>query len=118
MPAVTVTIPSNPAYVGLLRSACAHIAAIADLTLEQIEDLRIALSEAVTLLIPHCDFLTCSLSPSRHEVVVTVSATTDESLSIDRDDLSWVLLSALATAEPEQVGRQVTITLTKVRTGQ
>lgn len=118
VPAVTVTIPANPAFVGLLRSACAHVAAIADLTLEEIEDLRIAVSEAVTLLIPHCDQISCDLTPGDHEVIAEVSAVTDSSLSIDRDDFSWVLLSALAKAEPIQEGPNVTITLTKARASQ
>lgn len=116
--AVTVTIPANPAFVGLLRSACAHVAAIADLTLEEIEDLRIAVSEAVTLLIPHCDQITCTLTSVPHEVQVVCTATTDGAVAIDREDFSWMLLSSLAKAQPHVDGREVTITLTKARIGQ
>lgn len=115
MPAVTVAIPANPAFVGLLRSACAHVAAVADLTLDEIEDLRIAVSEAATLLIPYTEELICTLSAEAHRVTVECSATTDENLAIDRNDFSWVLLSSLAKAEPNQEGSSVTITLVKAR---
>lgn len=115
MPGITVTIPADPAYVGLLRAACAHVAAAADLTIEEIEDLRIAVSEAVTLLIPHCEQLTCTLTPTNHEVKVQCSAVTDQAISIDRDDLSWVLLSSLAAATPIQDHSNVTIELVKAR---
>lgn len=118
MSAVTVTIPANPAFVALLRSTCAHIAAIADLTLEETEDLRIAVSEAVTLLIPHCDEITCALTPVPHQVQVLCMASTDGALAIDREDFSWMLLSSLAKAQPHVDGRDVTITLTKARADQ
>lgn len=118
MPAVTVTIPANPVFVGLLRSACAHVAAVADLTLDEIEDLRIAVSEAATLLIPYTEELVCTLIAEPHQVTVECNAITDENLAIDRNDFSWVLLSSLAKAEPAQEGNSVTITLTKVRDGQ
>lgn len=118
VPGITVTIPADPAYVGLLRYACAHVAATADLTLEQIEDLRIAVSEAATLLIAHSEQLTCTFTPLEHEVKVQCSAMTDEAISIDHDDLAWLLLSSLAEATPIQDHSHVTIELVKARNGQ
>lgn len=115
MPAVTVTIPASPSFVGLLRSACAHVAAAVNLTLDEIEDLRIAVSEAATLLIPHSQEITCTFSPLEGEVVVECYAVTDEHLAIDKNDFAWVLLSTLAKAEPKQESNKVTITLTKAR---
>lgn len=116
MPGVTLTIPADPAYVGLLRSACAHVAVTADLTIEEIEDLRIAVSEAATLLIAHSEQLTCTFSATPGEVKVLCSAVTDHALEIDHDDLAWVLLSSLATATPIQDHTNVTIELVKART--
>lgn len=115
MPEVTVTIPANPAYVGLLRSACAHVAAEADLTLEEIQDLRIAVSEAATLLMPHAEQLTFSLTPSEHQVKVLCSAVTDATVEINRDDLGWILLSSLANVDPIHNNSTITIEITKVR---
>lgn len=48
---VQLDVPANPAYVAVVRTAAAGLAARADLTLDRIEDLRIAVDEACTLLL-------------------------------------------------------------------
>ena len=53
MNTIDLAVPANPEYVGLIRSAAAHIAAHADLTLDAIDDLRLAVDEAFAVLIAH-----------------------------------------------------------------
>lgn len=48
---VELEVPADPAYVVVVRTATAGLAARLDLTLDRIEDLRIAVDEACTLLI-------------------------------------------------------------------
>lgn len=48
---VELTVPADPAYLTVLRTACAGLAARMDLTLDEIEDLRIAVDEACALLL-------------------------------------------------------------------
>lgn len=48
---VELSVPADPAYLGVLRTACAGLAARMDLMLDEIEDLRIAVDEAGTLLL-------------------------------------------------------------------
>jgi serine/threonine-protein kinase RsbW len=48
---VELDIPAHPAYVAVVRTAAAGLAARADLTLDRIEDLRIAVDEACALLL-------------------------------------------------------------------
>ena len=43
---VQLDVPAHPAYVAVVRTAAAGLAARADLTLDRIEDLRIAVDEA------------------------------------------------------------------------
>jgi serine/threonine-protein kinase RsbW len=50
---VELAIPAHPAYVAVVRTAAAGLAARADLTLDRIEDLRIAVDEACALLLHH-----------------------------------------------------------------
>ena len=50
---VELEVPADPAYVAVVRTATAGLAARLDLTLDRIEDLRIAIDEACTLLIHH-----------------------------------------------------------------
>ncbi len=49
---VELVLPADPAYLGVVRTACAGLGARLDLTLDEIEDLRIAVDEACTLVLP------------------------------------------------------------------
>ena len=53
MNTIDLAVPATPEYVGLIRSAAAHIAAHADLTIDAIDDLRLAVDEAFAVLIAH-----------------------------------------------------------------
>lgn len=48
---VVLRVPADPAYLAVLRTATAGLAARLDLTLDEIEDLRIAVDEASALLL-------------------------------------------------------------------
>ena len=97
MALIELAVPANPDYVGLIRSAAAHIAAHADLTLEAIDDLRLAVDEAFAVLIAH--------QPETGRVAVTFHVH-DDSLKIemtgpagspdpDRNSFAWTVLTAL-----------------------
>lgn len=49
--AVELVVPADPAYLAVLRTASAGMAARLDLELDEIEDLRIAVDEACSLLL-------------------------------------------------------------------
>jgi serine/threonine-protein kinase RsbW len=49
--AVVLVVPADPAYLAVLRTATAGMAARLDLDLDEIEDLRIAVDEACALLL-------------------------------------------------------------------
>lgn len=51
--AVHLRVPADPAYLAIIRTATAGLAARLDLTLDEIEDLRIAVDEACALLLEH-----------------------------------------------------------------
>ncbi len=97
--AVQIRLPADSAYLSVLRTATAGLAARLDFTLDEIEDLRIAVDEACAMLLPHAIVganLTCRfhLDPDTLEVTVTIP-TTDSALP-ERDTFSWTVLSALA----------------------
>jgi serine/threonine-protein kinase RsbW len=52
---VDLSVPASPAYVAVVRTATAGLAARVDITLDRIEDLRIAVDEACALLVRHSD---------------------------------------------------------------
>lgn len=49
--AVELEVPADPAYLAVLRTATAGLAARLDLTIDEIEDLRIAVDEACALVL-------------------------------------------------------------------
>ena len=49
---VELTLPAESAYLSVLRTATAGLAARLDFTLDEIEDLRIAVDEACAMLLP------------------------------------------------------------------
>lgn len=94
---VELSVPADPAYLAVLRTASAGLAARLDLTLDEIEDLRIAVDEACALLIAGHDSgrdnLTAvfDLDGGALDVHVTGPAT---SLP-DPGSFAWAVLEAL-----------------------
>lgn len=118
--AVEIRLPADSAYLSILRTATAGLAARLDFTLDEIEDLRIAVDEACAMLLPHAvesAQLTCRfhLDPATLEVTVTIP-TTRRQLP-ERDTFSWTVLSALAGDVDTGLGedRHVWIRLRKRR---
>ena len=75
---VHVRMPAESAYLSVLRTATAGLAARLDFTLDEIEDLRIAIDEACAMLlaqaIPGTD-LECGFELGADQVTITVSVT-------------------------------------------
>ncbi len=97
--AVQIRLPADSAYLSVLRTATAGLAARLDFTLDEIEDLRIAVDEACAMLLPHAvetAQLSCRfhLTPDTLEVTVTIPTTRGQ--LPERDTFSWTVLSALA----------------------
>lgn len=115
---VILTLPASSAYLSVLRTATAGLAARLDFTLDEIEDLRIAVDEACAMLLtgarPGTDLIcTFELEPALITVAVTVQSK-DGRLPA-RDTFAWTVLSALAghvdaATEP---GHRTTIRLVK-----
>ena len=103
---VELTVPADPAYLAVLRTASAGLAARMDLTLDEIEDLRIAVDEACALLLrpapgtpeeaqQHADdVLTATFSITADVLEVRVAGP-GRSLP-ERSSFAWAVLEALA----------------------
>jgi serine/threonine-protein kinase RsbW len=121
---VEVQIPANGAYLSVLRTATAGLAARLDFTLDEIEDLRIAVDEACAMLLQRAVLnsgLTCRFDLAGHALAITVSARTTDGRPPARDTFAWTVLTALAgevDAETAADGTTVAITMVKRRDGQ
>jgi serine/threonine-protein kinase RsbW len=115
---VEVRVPATVAYVSTLRLTAASLAARCDLTVDDIEDLRLAVDEACALLLPHAaaaSTLDTTFRLSEGELAVDTSVHSVDA-EPDRSGFAWTVLGALAsTVEVTQVGDRLTITVTKMR---
>jgi serine/threonine-protein kinase RsbW len=97
--AVEIRLPADSAYLSVLRTATAGLAARLDFTLDEIEDLRIAVDEACAMLLPHAvetAQLTCRFELTPETLEVTVTLPTTRGQLPERDTFSWTVLTALA----------------------
>jgi serine/threonine-protein kinase RsbW len=121
---VVLVVPADGGYLAVLRTATAGLAARLSFTLDEIEDLRIAVDEACAML------LTLAGRPARPGTELTCRfQVTEESLSIEvevpvgpsavlpgGESFSWQVLTALAgEVTAENNGGRAAIRLTKRR---
>jgi len=113
---VELRLPADGAYVSVLRTTTAGLAARLDFTIDDIEDLRIAVGEACAMVLPEADpggplLAEFFLAPGLLTVRVTVSGS--EIGKPDYDSFAWQVLDTLAsTATAEVDGDTFVVTLT------
>jgi serine/threonine-protein kinase RsbW len=117
---VKVRMPAEGAYLSVLRTATAGLAARLDFTLDEIEDLRIAVDEACAMLLSQAvpgTSLECDFELGADMMTITVSVFSAQGRLPARDTFAWTVLSALAGRVDSRVGPddRVTIVLQKRR---
>ena len=117
---VQVCMPAEGAYLSVLRTATAGLAARLDFTLDEIEDLRIAVDEACAMLLAQAipgTNLECGFDLGAQEMTIVVSVVAAQPRIPARDTFAWTVLSALAGAVDSRLGPddQVSIVLRKRR---
>lgn len=117
---VTIKMPADGAYLSVLRTATAGLAARLDFTLDEIEDMRIAVDEACAMLlsqaIPGSD-LTSDFALGQDSMTVRVSVRCIAPRVPAGDTFAWTVLTALAGTVEAQAGPGdvLTIALRKSR---
>jgi serine/threonine-protein kinase RsbW len=116
---VTVRVPATAGHLALLRTAVGGFAARDHLTIDQIDDLRMAVEEAAVQLLRHARGERIDLDVCKTSTGIEVRLHADvvgEEPVIDQSSFSWSILRALAddlTIEMQQ--RHATIVLAKHR---
>ena len=117
--AIHLTIPAGAEHVALARSTAATAAAHADLTLDQIEDVRLAVDEAVSQLLagaPPASSIACEFVYSDGSLDVRIAGPTATGAMPDQDSFGWTVLTALThSASAEESDGVVTISLRVAR---
>jgi serine/threonine-protein kinase RsbW len=116
---VELRLPADSAYLSVLRTATAGLAARLDFTLDEIEDLRIAVDEACALLLPDAvpgEPLTCRFVLGADQLEIAVLAHSTTGRTPGRDSFAWTVLAALAgEVEADATDGVVRLTLRKRR---
>jgi serine/threonine-protein kinase RsbW len=116
---VIVVVPANGTYLAVLRTATAGIAARLQMTLDEIEDLRIAVDEACGILLPlaaHDAEVTCRFAVTLPALKINVSVPTNGGKLPGDQSFSWQVLTALAgEVSADHLDGVATIHLTKRR---
>jgi serine/threonine-protein kinase RsbW len=103
---VELTIPALNGYLGVVRTATAGLAARLSFSLDEIEDLRIAVDQACVMLLslptpppPEPATLTCRFVVRDDGLSVRVSAPVGETAALPIDQsFAWQVLTAHAAA--------------------
>jgi serine/threonine-protein kinase RsbW len=117
---VTVRMPAEGAYLSVLRTATAGLAARLDFTLDEIEDLRIAVDEACAMLLSQAvpgASLECGFTLGSDDMTIAVSVPCLAPQQPASDTFAWTVLTALAGSVDAHVGPGdlLTIVLRKTR---
>jgi len=96
---VRLAVPADSAYVAVLRTTTAAVAARLDFDLDEIDDLRIAVDEASALLLPDAiphSTLDCTFRLESGSLNVEVSVPTAQGQLPPPTSFAWTVLNALA----------------------
>lgn len=111
---VVLRLPAAGAYLSVLRTATASLASRLDFTIDDIEDLRIAVDEACAMLLTQAmggADLECRFELTEDAIDVAVSVLTLDGQEPSRDTFAWTVLTALAGEVDSSVDAENRVTL-------
>ena len=112
---VVLRLPAQGAYLSVLRTATASLASRLDFTIDDIEDLRIAVDEACAMLLSQAIAgadLECVFELSSQDIGVSVSVPTLDGTLPSKETFAWTVLTALAGEVDGTVDNDKVVTLT------
>ena len=96
---VELRLPAEGAYATIVRTTAAGLAARLDFTIDDIEDLRIAIGEATALAIPAADpgtDLVACFFFGRGSLTVTLETEAVDEPPLDTESFAWQVLDTMA----------------------
>ena len=96
---VELRLPADGAYASVLRTLTAGLAARLDFTMDDIEDLRIAVSEAVAMVLEQADQdteLDCRFRLDPATLTILISTASARPAAPDYESFGWQVLATLS----------------------
>lgn len=116
---VLLRVPPSADHMALLRATVSSFAAREEFTIDQVDDLRMAVEEAAILLLRRSsgEALTLRMTAFNSEVEVELHTAVDTSTPVlDRASFTWKILEALSDElRSETTGSHGRVVLTKQR---
>jgi serine/threonine-protein kinase RsbW len=116
-PHARLRVPADGSYLTMLRTATSGLASRIHFTLEDIEDLRIAVDEACAILLAQSRAdadLECAFWVHQESMTIEVATTCDSPRAPSQHGFAWRVLSALAHEATTYVdGDRLVVTLTR-----
>jgi serine/threonine-protein kinase RsbW len=104
---VHLSVPAESAYAAVARATAASVAVRAGATVDDVEDVRVAVSEAFTLLLADLPVgeqqVHLDLTVNNGGIAFVVSAPTERGEPVDRDSFAWTILDALVEDADHQL---------------
>jgi serine/threonine-protein kinase RsbW len=112
--AVTIEVPAQAEYVAVLRAAAAVIASRLEFSLDDIDDLRILIDEAASVLLTSGaeGSLHCVIEAGGETIRFRIRAAVPAGGTSPEEGLAWSILRALAhevTSETDPGGRVIEV---------
>lgn len=92
LPDVSAEVPATPEFVQVLRNVAAGVAARLEMPIDQIEEVRLAVTEAATLLLDEAEATSLRIRIRRADGTLDVTVSSDgtpEPWPSDRALMSW-----------------------------
>jgi serine/threonine-protein kinase RsbW len=106
---VSAEVPATPGSVQVLRNVAAGVAARLDMPIDQIEEIRLAVTEAASLLLDEAQATMLRMTIGRDEAVLAVTLSSDGTVDpwpSDRALASWPWLVVKGLTDEIQADRR------------
>jgi serine/threonine-protein kinase RsbW len=116
--AVTLKVPPAAGYLAVLRTAVGAFAARDQFTLDQVDDLRMAVEETAVQLLRHAsgEVIVMDVSSTDSGIRVQLHTTVTGGPVFDEASFSWTILRALTDeVHSDTIGSRATVVLDKHR---
>jgi serine/threonine-protein kinase RsbW len=115
---IRLHIPASTAYLALARAATASFCARQNLSLEQLDDVTLAVDEAVGLMLSDAtpgSRIECSWTPTDGGAVIAITARTRSGRPPRTTTFAWAVLSALVDSAAADINSGVASIVLTVR---